>query len=81
MLILRKLAKVEKKVDHLAELLEARKNDDEHEEDLMFKGINVKRIHAANPNAYGLQLMDVLFTKEELSSSLMFQSGKVPSLL
>ena len=41
---------------------------------LVFKGVNVQRIHATNPYTYGLQLMDMLFMKDELAGSLMFES-------
>lgn len=76
-LVLRKLAKLEQKIDSLTDLVTKNKlQGNAHEEELMFKGVNVRRMHAANPYAYGLQLMDVLFTKEELAGSLMFESGK-----
>lgn len=39
-------------------------------------GVNVMRIPAWDAYSYGLQLMDILFTKEELSSSLLFKSKK-----
>ena len=39
-------------------------------------GVNVMRIPARDAYSYGLQLMDILFTKEELSSSLLFKSKK-----
>ena len=38
--------------------------------------INLMRLPAATPYAFGLAVMDVLFTKEELSSSLLFSSKK-----
>ena len=34
------------------------------------------RIHARDAYSFGLQLMDILFTKEELASSLLFKSKK-----
>ena len=39
-------------------------------------GINVMRIPSRDAYSFGLQLMDVLFTKEELASSLLFKSKK-----
>ena len=43
-------------------------------------GINVMRIPSRDAYAFALQLVDVLFTKEELASSLLFKSKKVASL-
>ena len=39
-------------------------------------GINITRIPSWDAYSYGLQLMDILFTKEELAASLLFQSKK-----
>ena len=39
-------------------------------------GVNVMRIPSRDAYAFGLQLMDILFTKEELAGSLLFQSKK-----
>ncbi len=39
-------------------------------------GVNLMRIPARDAYSYGLQLMDILFTKEELSKSLLFKSKK-----
>ena len=39
-------------------------------------GINLQRIPARDAYAYALSLMDALFTKQELSSSLIFSSKK-----
>ena len=36
--------------------------------------VDVKRIPAKTPYAYGLRLMDVLFSKEEMASSLLLES-------
>ena len=44
------------------------------EEESIFKA--VRRSHARDAYSYGLQIMDVLFTKEELSKSLIFASKK-----
>ena len=38
--------------------------------------LTVARISARDPYAYALQAMDILFTKEELASSLLFSSKK-----
>lgn len=45
-------------------------------------GINVMRIPSRDAYSFGLQLMDIMFTKAELSSSLLFKSkkSKKPSL-
>ncbi len=40
--------------------------------------INLMRLSAATPYAFGLAVVDVLFTKEELASSLLFSSKKSP---
>lgn len=39
-------------------------------------GINILRLSARDVYAYGLQLIDILFTKEEQSHSLLFSSKK-----
>ena len=39
-------------------------------------GINVMRLPARDAYAFGLQLLDILFTKEELGSSLLMKSKK-----
>lgn len=38
------------------------------------KTVNVDRIPAKDAYVYGLRLMDVLFSKEEMASSLLLQS-------
>ena len=47
----------------------------------MCDGIDLMRIPASNPYSYGLHLMDILFTKTELSNSLLFQSKKSDKLV
>ena len=42
--------------------------------DALINGINVLRLPARDAYAFALQLLDVLFTKEELASSLLFKS-------
>ena len=39
-------------------------------------GLILMRIPSRDAYAFGLQLMDILFTKEELAGSLLFQSKK-----
>ena len=39
-------------------------------------GSNLLRLYANNPTAYGRQLLDTLFTREELKVSLLFTSSK-----
>ena len=39
-------------------------------------GINILRLSARDAYAFGQQLLDILFTKEELSGSLLFKSKK-----
>ena len=36
----------------------------------------VLHLPAKNPNLFGLQMLDILFTREELSTSLLFPSTK-----
>ncbi len=40
--------------------------------------VNLLRLTAATRYAFGLAVLDVLFTKEELASSLLFSSKKSP---
>ena len=68
------LVRVEKKIDHLTKLLEKNEHEGKKEEEVLIKGINVRRIYAPNPYVYGLQLMDAFFTREELAGSLMFEN-------
>lgn len=51
----------------------------EEKED-MINGVNVMRIPSRDAYSYALRLMEMLFTKEEMSSSLIFKSKKVKSL-
>lgn len=48
------------------------------EEILSFNGkpVNVNRIPASDEYKYGLRLMDVLFSKEEMARSLLFESKR-----
>ena len=45
---------------------------------MQVNGVNILRLSAKDVYAYGLQLIDVLFTKEEQSRSLLFSSKKSP---
>ena len=38
--------------------------------------VNLMRLPAATPYAFGLAVVDALFTKQELASSLLFESKK-----
>eukprot|EP00731_Ephydatia_muelleri_P027172 Em0019g45a len=42
----------------------------------MVNGVNVLHLPAKTPYLFGLQLLDMLFTRAELSSSLLFKSTK-----
>lgn len=39
-------------------------------------GVNLMRLSSRDAYSFALQLLDILFTKEELASSLLFQSKK-----
>ena len=41
-------------------------------------GVNISRLPVKDAYAYGLALLDVFFTKEELRTSLMYQSSRSP---
>lgn len=43
---------------------------------ILINGVNVMQIPSRDAYSFALTLMDVLFTKEELGSSLLFQSKK-----
>ena len=45
---------------------------------MQVNGVNILRLSARDAYAYGLQLLDILFTKEEQSRSLLFSSKKSP---
>ena len=70
--VLKKLSAMNEKLDCITELL--MNKGDASKQELTIKGINVRRLHADCPYAYGLQLMDVLFTKEEMAGSLLLES-------
>lgn len=41
--------------------------------EVVINGVNVAQLPASTPYAHGLLLLDILFTKEELGGSLMYQ--------
>jgi hypothetical protein len=43
---------------------------------MLINGVNIMQIPSRDAYSFGLQIMDVLFSKEELGSSLLFQSKK-----
>ena len=44
--------------------------------DSTVNGVNVMRLPARDAYAFGLQLMDIMFTKDELANALLFASKK-----
>ena len=62
-----KLDVIEKKLD---QLLAQKKEDDQ----ILQGGVNIRNIKADTPQAYGLALLDVFFTKQELKRSLLVKS-------
>ena len=70
--VLKKLSPMDEKLDRIAKLL--MNKGDASKQELIIKGVNVRRLHADCPYGYGLQLMDVLFTKEEMAGSLLLES-------
>lgn len=48
----------------------------DNEEAVMINGINVMRLPSRDVYSYALNLMDLLFTKEEMGASLIFKSKK-----
>lgn len=73
--LLRKVARIEQKLDKLIE----EKEDKENEVLVLPNSIDLKRVYGSNPYTYGLNLMDALFDKEELSKCLLFASKKSKS--
>ena len=57
-LLLRKMYHIDEKLDRIME--KPMKNTGNDEEELLIKGVNMRRLHAY---AYGLQLMDTYFRK------------------
>ena len=74
---MKRLEIIERKIDDMS----GNGLDEEQKETkFLYKGVNINRISAASPYAYGLQLMDMLFDKEELRTSLLFESKKSEKL-
>ena len=81
-----KIDKLEQRVKEMMEMMKMLQDDREHssktiikeEEILSFNGkpVNVNRIPASDEYKYGLRLMDVLFSKEEMARSLLFESKR-----
>ena len=80
----RRLERLEKKMDKIMELLQNERSGEHSQEvatvkaegESMANGVNVMRIPSRDAYAFGLQVMDILFSKEELSISLLFKSKK-----
>ena len=88
--VAKRLDRIERAVEKMMRVLKSdarRPNEAEpvrvkaEDEECLHNGVNLLRILTRDAYSYGLQLMDVLFTKEELSGSLLFKSkNKVISL-
>ena len=74
-----KIDKMEQRVKEMMEMTTNVQDSGEHtvkqEEILSYNGkpVNVDRIPAGNEYVYGLRLMDILFSKEEMARSLLFK--------
>lgn len=77
-----KIDKLEQRIKDMMEMMnngeQSSKAIVKQEEILSFNGkpVNVDRIPAGNEYVYGLRLMDVLFSKEEMARSLLFESKR-----
>ena len=67
---------MEKKLDTACALLKNIPGLDVRPEDKTVKGINVMKLPTRDAYSFALQLLDLLFTKEEQAGSLMFKSKK-----
>uniref|UniRef100_A0A1X7TD73 Uncharacterized protein n=1 Tax=Amphimedon queenslandica TaxID=400682 RepID=A0A1X7TD73_AMPQE len=72
-----RLSRIERKLDSLIKRLKKSRStciaDEFVEEESKFitdTGVNLLQIRATNPSKYALQLMDIIFTDEEMSSSV-----------
>ena len=80
--IAQRVERIEKMVEKLGHRLKeksggnSRHSSKEDDQGVIINGIDVLRIPAKDEYAYGLRLMEVLFTKEEMSESLLFESKK-----
>lgn len=50
----------------------------ENTEEIEVNGVNVLQISTRDAYSFGLQLLDMMFSKEELGSSLLFKSKRSP---
>ena len=74
-----KIEKIEATLSEVLSLLKANHSEVKKEqEDHVINGVNLKRVYSRDAYSYGLQLLDILFTKEEQSSSLLFTSKRSP---
>ena len=81
--VAKRLDQIERAVEKMMRVLKSdakRPNEAEpvrvkaEDEECLHNGVNLLRILTRDAYSDGLQLMDVLFTKEELSGSLLFKS-------
>ena len=69
-------------IDHIEEMLvnltrqREKRAREPKEVTEVINGVDVSRIRTKDEYSYGLKLMDILFTKTELSESLLFESKK-----
>lgn len=71
---MKRLEEIESKIENITSIITRKQGEAcaETEE----KGDNIHRSSTQNPYKYGLQLMDVLFEKGEMASSLLFEPTK-----
>ena len=79
--IAQRVEKIEKMVEKLSRKMKDNSkpggsNIKEDDQSVIINGVDVLRIPAKDEYSYGLRLMEVLFTKKEMSESLLFQSKK-----
>lgn len=74
--LLRSIHKGIKRIEFIfddKEKLKERVQQSSADNDDLINGVNIAQLPASSPYAYGLLLLDILFTKEELGCSLMYQ--------
>lgn len=71
----KRIEKIEKGIAQILVKLENVPSNEEDSSELV-NGVNVFRIPSRVAYSYGLQLMDLFFTKGEMASSLLFQLKK-----
>ena len=85
---MQKMSRVEHKLDTLGQKLDllvegkqaTEKDDNKENTNLLYNGLDLRKANALNgPYSYGLNLMDVLFDKEEMSTSLLFKPSSTKS--